>query len=124
MHLALVDGIKSVEGGAGVWDTGYNPVQPGLLVAGRNPVVTDAVSTALMGFDPDAPSGSHPFSYANNHLLLAREAGLGTNRLSEISVVGADIASNSFPFRTARKWQPAFIHKMIILACIISSGCR
>ena len=102
VHLALVDGIKTVEGGAGAWDTGYNPVQPGLLVASRNPVVADAVSAALMGFDPDAPSGSHPFSYADNHLLLAREAGLGTNRLSEISVVGSDIANNIHPFRTAR----------------------
>jgi len=102
VHLALVDGIRTVEGGAGAWDTGYSPVQPGLIVAGRNPVVTDAVSTVLMGFDPDAPSGSYPFSYADNHLLLAREAGLGTNRLSEISTVGAEIARNVFPFKTAR----------------------
>jgi hypothetical protein len=55
-----------------------------------------------MGFDPDAPSGSHPFSYADNHLLLAREAGLGTNRLAEISVVGTQIANAAFPFRTVR----------------------
>jgi uncharacterized protein (DUF362 family) len=102
VHLALIDGIKTVEAGAGSWDTGYNPVQPGLIVAGKNPVVTDAVSAALMGFDPDAPSGSHPFSYADNHLLLAREAGLGTNRLGEIGVVGAEMANVVFPFRTVR----------------------
>ena len=102
VHLALVDGIKTVEGGAGVWDTGYNPIQPGLIIAGKNPVVTDAVSTALMGFDPDAPSGSNPFSYADNHLLLAREAGLGTNRLQEIGVLGANVADTVFPFKTAR----------------------
>lgn len=102
VHLALVDGIKTVEGGAGVWDKGYNPVQPGLIIASKNPVVTDAVSTALMGFDPDAPSGSHPFSYADNHLFLAREAGLGTNRLQEIGIVGAEIADMVFPFKTVR----------------------
>jgi len=102
VHLALVDGIRTVEGGAGAWDTGYNPIQPGLIVAGWNPVVTDAVSTALMGFDPDASSGSYPFSYADNHLLLAREAGLGTNRLSEISTVGAEIANHVYAFNTAR----------------------
>jgi uncharacterized protein (DUF362 family) len=102
VHLALVDGIKTVEGGAGAWDTGYNPVQPGLLVASKNAVVTDAVSAALMGFDPDALSGSHPFSYADNHLFLAREAGLGTNRLNEIGVVGADLAEAAFPFKTVR----------------------
>ena len=102
VHLALVDGIKTVEGGAGVWDVGYNPVQPGLIVAGKNAVATDAVATAIMGFDPDAPSGSHPFSYADNHLLLAREAGLGTNRLNEIGIVGADMADVVYPFKTAR----------------------
>ena len=102
VHLALVDGIKTVEAGAGVWDKGYNPVQPGLIVAGKDPVATDAVSTAIMGFDPDAPSGSSPFSYADNHLLLAREAGLGTNKLDEIGVVGETIADVRFPFKTVR----------------------
>jgi len=102
VHLALIDGIKTVEAGAGAWDTGYNPVQPGLIVAGKNPVVTDAVAAALMGFDPDAPSGSHPFSYADNHLTLAREAGLGTNRLGEIGIVGAEMANVAFSFRTVR----------------------
>ena len=102
VHLALVDGIKTVEGGAGAWDQGYNPVQPGLLVASKNPVAADAVSAAIMGFDPDAPSGTYPFSYADNHLLLAREAGLGTNRLGEIGVVGANMADVSFPFKTVR----------------------
>lgn len=102
VRLALVDGIRTVEGGAGAWDRGYNPVQPGLLVASQNPVAADAVSAAVMGFDPDAPSGSHPFSYADNHLALAREAGLGTNRLGEIGVVGAQPASVVYPFRTVR----------------------
>lgn len=102
VHLALVDGIKTVEAGAGAWDKGFHPVQPGLLVASKNPVVTDAVSTALMGFEPDAPSGTQPFAYADNHLALAREAGLGTNRLPEIAVVGTELANAVFPFRTVR----------------------
>lgn len=102
VHLALVDGIKTVEAGAGPWDRGYNPVQPGLLIASKNPVATDAVSAALMGFEPDAPSGSSPFSYADNHLALAREAGLGTNRMNEIGVMGANIADVLVPFKTVR----------------------
>jgi uncharacterized protein (DUF362 family) len=102
VQLALVDGIKTVEGGAGSWDQGYHPVQPGLILASKNPVAADAVSAAVMGFDPDAPSGSYPFSYADNHLALAREAGLGTNRLQEIGVVGAEIADVLFPFKTVR----------------------
>jgi hypothetical protein len=55
-----------------------------------------------MGFDPNAPYGSYPFSYADNHLALAREAGLGTNRLEEIGVMGAQIADVTFPFKTVR----------------------
>ena len=102
VHLALIDGIKTVEAGAGVWDPGYNPVQPGLMIASKNPVAADSVSTALMGFDPDAPSGSNPFSYADNHLFLAREAGLGTNQLQDIGTVGAEIANVVFPFKTVR----------------------
>ncbi len=102
VHLALIDGIKTVEGGAGAWDKGFNPVQPGLLVASKNAVAADTVATTLMGFDADAPSGSHPFSYADNHLLLAREAGLGTNQLNEIGVVGAEISAVTFPFKPVR----------------------
>lgn len=102
VHMSFIDGIKTVEAGAGAWDPGYHPVQPGLIVASKNPVAADAVASALMGFDPDAPSGSHPFSYADNHLFLAREAGLGTNRLNEIDVVGGDIADLIFPFRAVR----------------------
>ena len=102
VHLAFIDGIKTVEGGAGSWDVGYNPVQPGLVIASKNPVAADAVSAAVMGFDPDASSGSYPFSYADNHLALAREAGLGTNRLQEIGVAGAQIADVAFPFKTVR----------------------
>jgi uncharacterized protein (DUF362 family) len=102
VHLALIDGIKTVEGGAGAWDAGYNPVQPGLVIASKNPVAADAVSAAVMGFDPDSPSGSYPFSYADNHLALAREAGLGTNQLEEIRVAGAQIAEVAFPFKTVR----------------------
>ncbi len=102
VHLAFIDGIKTVEGGAGSWDAGYNPVQPGLVVVSKNPVAADAVSAAVMGFDPDAPAGSYPFSYADNHLALAREAGLGSNRLEEIGVAGAQIADVTFPFKTVR----------------------
>ncbi len=102
VQLALVDGIKTVEGGAGVWDKNYNPIQPGLLVASKNPVAADAVSAALMGFDPEAESGSQPFAYADNHLALAREAGLGTNRLAEIGTPGVLIQDLRFPFKTAR----------------------
>jgi uncharacterized protein (DUF362 family) len=102
VHFALIDGIITAEGGAGSWDSGYNRVTPGLLVASKTPLAADAVATAIMGFEPDAPSGTHPFSYADNHLNLAREAGLGTNHLSEIGVVGPQITEVVYPFKPAR----------------------
>jgi uncharacterized protein (DUF362 family) len=102
VHLALIDGVLTVEAGAGAWDAGYNPVKPGLLVASKNALAADTVAAALMGFDPDAPSGTQPFAYADNHLALAREAGLGTNRLAEIGIIGPAIAEVAFPFKTVR----------------------
>jgi uncharacterized protein (DUF362 family) len=102
VRLALIDGIKTVEGGAGAWDKGFSPVQPGLLVASKNALAADTVATTLMGYDANAPSGSHPFSYADNHLLLAHEAGLGTNVLQDIGVMGAKIQESVFRFRPVR----------------------
>jgi uncharacterized protein (DUF362 family) len=102
IQLALIDGIMTAEAGAGPWDAQMAQVKPGLLVASKNPVAADAVSTALMGFDPDAAAKTTPFMGSDNHLLLAREAGLGTNRLDEITVHGPSIAEARFLFKPAR----------------------
>ena len=56
-----VEGIESVSGGEGPWIRGLKLVTPGVLIAGTNPVCTDAVATALMGFDPGANRGTPPF---------------------------------------------------------------
>jgi uncharacterized protein (DUF362 family) len=102
IQLALVDGVITAEAGAGPWDTKMSQVRPGLLVASKNPVAADAVCTALMGFNPEEPAGKSPFVGGDNHLELAREAGLGTNRLDEISIHGPAIAEARFPFKPAR----------------------
>jgi uncharacterized protein (DUF362 family) len=57
IHLSLLDGIKTVEGGEGPWIESMAPIAPGVLIAGKNPVAADAVATAVMGFDP---RGSYP----------------------------------------------------------------
>lgn len=101
IHLALVDGIKTMEGGEGPWCQSGAPIAPGLLVAGRNAVATDAVTTALQGFDPTSDYPQAPFLHAANHLNLARASGLGTNRLDEIQIVGPAIADVRRPFRPA-----------------------
>ena len=61
IHLSIVEGIYSMYGGEGPWNRGVGIIKPGILFAGTNPVNTDAVGAALMGFDPMASRGTAPF---------------------------------------------------------------
>jgi uncharacterized protein (DUF362 family) len=90
IHLALVDGITTTDGGEGPWcDTHFQT--PHVLIAGKNPLATDAVAAAVMGFDPTAEYPNVPFVNADNYMNIARSVGLGTNRLEEIEVKGVSI---------------------------------
>jgi uncharacterized protein (DUF362 family) len=102
IHLALIDGIKTAEGGEVPRGT-FNPVEPGVLIAGKNPVATDAVATATMGFDPTVEPPTPPFLRGDNYLNLAYELGLGTNRLEEIEVVGTSIDDVRYQFEPSRQ---------------------
>ena len=99
VHLAVIDGIHSMAGGKGPWCDHVRHVQPGLLVAGTNCVSTDAVCTALMGFDPMADRGTPPFETCDSTLRLAEQLGVGTRDLSRIEVLGTPIAEARFNFR-------------------------
>ncbi len=101
IHLAIIDGIKTINKGEGCWIPGVAPVSPGLLIAGTNPVTTDAVAMAIMGFDPMADSGRAPFETCDNTLRLAEELGVGTRDLRRIEVRGTPVAEARFPFRGA-----------------------
>jgi uncharacterized protein (DUF362 family) len=90
IHLALIDGIKTVEGGEGPW-LNISPIEPGVLIAGKDALATDAIATTVMGFDPTVEAPSSPFLQADNYLNLAVQAGLGTNRPDEIEVVGVPV---------------------------------
>ncbi|MFN2285359.1 MAG: hypothetical protein ACK2UQ_13125, partial [Anaerolineae bacterium] len=57
--------------------------------------------TVAMGFDPTAAAGSTPFIRGLNHIQLASEVGLGTNRLEEIEVLGPSIKDVTTKFRAA-----------------------
>ncbi len=92
IQLALVDGIRTIDGGENGYNLGTHLQAPGVLLAGKNAVAVDAVSTAVMGFDPTAEYPTPPFLRGENHLNIARELGLGTNRLEEIEVKGASVA--------------------------------
>ena len=91
IHLAIIDGIESMAGGEGPWIRGVRAVKPGVLIAGLNPVCTDAVSTAVMGYDPRATRGTKPFPNADNTMLLAEAVGVGSTDLKRIDVRGVPI---------------------------------
>jgi uncharacterized protein (DUF362 family) len=99
IHLAIIDGIETINRGEGCWIPGVKAIKPGLLVAGTNPVTTDAVCTALMGFDPMADRGTPPFEKCDSTLRLAEELGVGTRDLRKIEVIGPRIQDVKFRFR-------------------------
>lgn len=99
IHLAIIDGIDTIDKGEGCWIPGVKLIKPGLLIAGTNGVCTDAVSMALMGFDPMADRGTPPFEKCDNTLRLAEELGVGTRDLKRIEVIGGSIDQLRFPFR-------------------------
>jgi hypothetical protein len=98
IHLAIIDGIESIAGGEGPWIKGLRFVQPGVLIAGTNPVCTDAVATAVMGYDPGADRGTKPFQTCDSTLHLAEGHGVGTTDLSRIEVRGVSIAEAMYKY--------------------------
>ena len=102
IHLAIIDGITSMSGGEGPWCGGAAKLKftaPGLLIVGLNPVSTDAVGTAVMGYEnPRATRATRPFDFCDNHLLLAEQAGLGTADLAKIEVRGLAIDKARYPY--------------------------
>lgn len=104
VDLAIIDGIETMTVGEGPWTQRgmkrrIRHVKPGLLIAGVNPVCTDAVGMAVMGFDPMAGRGTAPFEACDSTLRLAEEHGIGTRDLNRIEVVGAAVREVEFPFR-------------------------
>jgi len=102
IHLAIIDGIQTVSGGEippelRPWG---RRIQPRLLIAGTNCVATDAVSMALMGFDPMADRGAPPFEDCDSTLRLAEQLGVGCRDLKQIEVVGTPISKARFNFRS------------------------
>ncbi len=101
IHLAIIDGISTAAGGEGPWVKHCRPVHAGVLIAGTNCVTTDAVATALMGFDPQAERGTAPFEKCDSTLKLAEQIGLGARDLKRIEVLGMPVAQARMSFRSA-----------------------
>jgi uncharacterized protein (DUF362 family) len=98
IDLEIIDGIESIAGGEGPWIKGVHRVQPGVLLAGLNPVSTDAVAAAVMGYNPRAARGSAPFQTCENTLPLAERHGVGSADLRRIDVRGVPIAEAIFRY--------------------------
>jgi uncharacterized protein (DUF362 family) len=126
VDLAIADGIVATVGGEGPWVLGSKPVHPGILVVGRNCVNTDTVAAATMGYNPRAgrheppyrvfknpkdhpPEQCQPvdemFQYADNMMLLAEAAGLGSADLTKIDVRGVPIKEAMFDYEAFWKNQ-------------------
>ena len=75
--LVVVDGIVAMEGNGPIIGT---PRELGIIVAGTNPVSTDAVCSRIMGYDP----------LKVKYLANAHEMGLGEIDLDKIEVLGED----------------------------------
>lgn len=104
IHLAVIDGITTMTAGEGPWirprdGRRTEVVSPRVLIVGTNPVCTDAVGAAVMGFDPAADRGTPPFERCDSTLRLAAAHGIGTYKLDEIEVIGETIEAVRFPFR-------------------------
>jgi uncharacterized protein (DUF362 family) len=99
IHLSIIDGVETIAGGEGPWIRGVRVVKPGVLLAGLNPVCTDAVATAAMGYSPRATRGTAPFETCDNTLLLAEAHGAGSTDLKRIDVRGVPIERAMYRFQ-------------------------
>jgi hypothetical protein len=103
VHLTIIDGITTMLGGEGPWmGRTMRMGSPGVLIAGLNPVCTDAVGVAIMGYDPAAGHGQPPFDRCDSFLELAEMRGLGTRDMRRIDVRGTPIKDAVYPFRKHR----------------------
>jgi len=92
INLVINDAVKTVLGSEGPWNRGgLTPKNFNRLLAGKDPVAVDSISTKLIGYDPMAADLSKPFTTGLNYLKLAAEMGMGNYDLDMIEVVGAGI---------------------------------
>ena len=88
--LAVVDGIIAMEG---LGPTDGDPVEMDLIIAGKDPVAVDAVTSAVMGFE------NPEFGCVE----AAVKSGVGTADLNKIEVVGEPIAKVQRRFKRAKE---------------------
>lgn len=85
-HFVIVDGTVGLEGKGG--PLRGKPVNVGLILAGRDPVAVDTVTSMIMGFGPDELP----------YLREASKAGIGVCDIESIEVLGNSIEEVRVPF--------------------------
>ena len=88
--LTVVDGIIAMEGLGPVMG---EPVEMDLIIAGKDLVAVDAVTCAVMGFEP----------MGDGCIRVAAQSGIGTADLNRIEVVGEPIAKVKRGFKSAEE---------------------
>lgn len=100
IELVVIDGVSTISTAEGAWTGSQVEVcRPNLLIAGRNPVCTDAMGAAIMGFDPNAPDYTQPFANGVNCLRKARELGWGENRVENLELAGLTLDEARYHFQ-------------------------
>jgi uncharacterized protein (DUF362 family) len=82
--LTVVDGFVGMEG---LGPVDGDPVQMNLIIAGTDPVATDATACRVMGIDP----------HEIKHIRRAHEKGLGN--IDDIHVIGEKLEAVTRPFK-------------------------
>jgi uncharacterized protein (DUF362 family) len=85
IKLTVIDGLI----GAERHENAGSPVKTEVIIAGLDPVATDAVGAMVMGIDPTRV----------DHLRLCHQRGLGELRPDHITLVGAPLAKVRKPYR-------------------------
>jgi uncharacterized protein (DUF362 family) len=101
VHLTVIDGVQTMAGGEGPWSESSGELQlvrPDVVIVGRDPVATDAVAVAVMGYEDPLTTVKPPFHFGENHIRIAHEARLGIGDLTGIDVRGMTIAQARTPF--------------------------
>jgi uncharacterized protein (DUF362 family) len=112
VDLSIIDAVETVAGGEGNWSPKpHRPLQPGLLLVGRNAVTTDSVMCGAMGYDPQSPYGEKPFP-GENHLMLLARAGVGSNDLGKIEVRGVGLKEALVEFDPA--WKKGWVRRHLL----------
>jgi uncharacterized protein (DUF362 family) len=82
--LTVIDGFVGMEGRGPVHG---NPVQMNMIIAGADPVATDATAARVIGFDPNKIS----------HIRSAYEKGFG--EIEDIEIIGERLENVRKPFK-------------------------